>query len=197
MKRSLTKKSLKRFLLKNGNTGIGIGDYYRNTSHMQQWKAHGNIRCFSCNEKVGGDEPFDRDLLLMDDRNYVFYGENNKDQQALSERDLKWLNFVVSTDKTKCGRMAYRNEKWYTFCRSCLKTYEFCEYKSCEDAGTDELVNELEKTYKRMIKKENTYCFRCTNEEHEMARILREVKSIDVAYELRKKLREMYKAIVM
>ena len=45
--------------------------------------------------------------------------------------------------------------------------------------------------YKRKVKKGETYCFRLTGDEREMVKFLQ--KSVDVPFELRKKVREMYK----
>jgi hypothetical protein len=44
--------------------------------------------------------------------------------------------------------------------------------------------------YKKKAKKGETYCFRLTQDEREMVKFLQ--KNIDVPFELRKKVREMY-----
>ena len=48
--------------------------------------------------------------------------------------------------------------------------------------------------YKRKVNKSETYCFRCSSEEREMIRHIQ--KQVDVPFELRKKVREIYKNLI-
>ncbi len=48
--------------------------------------------------------------------------------------------------------------------------------------------------YRRKINKSETYCFRCSIDEREMIRHIQ--KTVNVPFELRKKVREIYKNLV-
>lgn len=48
--------------------------------------------------------------------------------------------------------------------------------------------------YRQKVIKSETYCFRCSSDEREMIRHIQ--KKVDVPFELRKKVREIYKNLI-
>jgi hypothetical protein len=48
--------------------------------------------------------------------------------------------------------------------------------------------------YRQKVNKSETYCFRCSPDEREMIRHIQ--KKVDIPFELRKKIREIYKNLI-